>query len=89
MGLYIIFYLYHSWSKNTKTTTTNILIVFYTHYKNTAGMTDEISQGTKEMHEATVAIKRIADDATNLEKTKIVKDLDQKYPPISIDDLVN
>ncbi len=52
-------------------------------------MTDEISQGTKEMHEATVAIKRIADDATNLEKTKIVKDLDQKYPPISIHDLVN
>lgn len=61
--IYIICYLYHSWSKNTKTTTTNIFIVFYTHYKNTAGMTDETSEGTKEMPEATVVIKRIPDDA--------------------------
>jgi NAD(P)H dehydrogenase (quinone) len=82
-------------SENTKTTTINILIVFYTRYGNTARMADEISQGAKEIPETKVAIKRIADDvpmnviSKNLEWAKIVKDLDEKYPSSSIDELVN
>ena len=84
-------------SENTTTTktTTNILIVFYTRYGNTARMADEISQGLKEIPNTNVTIKRIADDvpmdviSKNPEWTKIVKELDEKYPSSSIDDLVN
>ncbi len=84
-------------SENTKTTktTTNILIIFYTRYGNTARMADEISEGLKEIPNTNVTIKRIADDvpmdviSKNPEWTKIVKDLDEKYPSNSIDDLVN
>ncbi len=46
-------------NENTKTTTINILIVFYTRYGNTARMVDEISQGAKEIPETNVAIKRL------------------------------
>ena len=71
-------------SENTKTTktTTNILIIFYTRYGNTARMADEISEGLKEIPNTNVTIKRIADDvpmdviSKNPEWTKIVKDLD-------------
>ena len=45
-----------------KKTIINILIVFYTRYGNSARMADEISKGAKEIPEAHVAIKRIADD---------------------------
>ena len=84
-------------SENTKTTTAtiNILIVFYTRYGNTARMAEEISQGAKEIPETNVAIKRITDDvpmdviSKNPEWAKIVKDLEEKYPSNSIDDLVN
>lgn len=49
----------------------------------------------KEIPETNVTIKRIADDvpmdviSKNPEWTKIIKDLDEKYPSSSIDDLVN
>lgn len=78
-----------------KKTTINILIVFYTRYGNSARMADEISKGAKEILEANVAIKRIADDvpmdviSKNSSWAEIVKDLDEKYPPVSIDELVN
>ncbi len=78
-----------------KKTTINILIVFYTRYGNSARMADEISKGAKEILEANVAIKRIADDvpmdviSKNSSWAEIVKDLDEKYPPVSIDNLVN
>lgn len=78
-----------------KKTTINILIVFYTRYGNSARMADEISNGAKEIPEANVAIKRIADDvpmdviSKNSSWAEIVKDLDEKYPPVSIDNLVN
>jgi len=48
-------------------------------------MAEEISQGSKEIPETNVTIKRIADDvpmdviSKNPEWTKIVKDLDEKY----------
>lgn len=84
-------------SENTTTTKTtiNILIIFYTRYGNTARMADEISEGLKEIPNTNVTIKRIADDvpmdviSKNPEWTKIVKELDEKYPSSSIDDLVN
>ena len=68
-------------SENTDTDTKkiNILIVFYTRYGNTARMTEEISQGAKEIPKTNVTIKRIADDvpmdviAKNPEWTKIVR----------------
>jgi hypothetical protein len=47
-------------SENTNATI-NILIVFYTHYGDTARMADEISKGVKEIPETNVSIKRIAD----------------------------
>lgn len=78
-----------------KKTTINILIVFYTRYGNSARMAGEISKGAKEILEANVAIKRIADDvpmdviSKNSSWAEIVKDLDEKYPPVSIDELVN
>ncbi len=58
-------------------------------------MAEEISLGAKEIPSTNIPIKRIADDvpidviSKNPEWTKIVKDLDEKYPPIPIDDLVN
>ena len=82
-------------SENTDTKKINILIVFYTRYGNTARMAEEISLGAKEIPSTNIAIKRIADDvpmdviSKNPEWAKIVKDLDEKYPPIPIDDLVN
>ena len=80
---------------DTDTKKVNILIVFYTRYGNTARMAEEISLGAKEIPSTNIPIKRIADDvpidviSKNPEWTKIVKDLDEKYPPIPIDDLVN
>jgi NAD(P)H dehydrogenase (quinone) len=80
---------------NTDTKKINILIVFYTRYGNTARMAEEISAGAKEIPETNVTIKRIADDvpmdviSKNPEWTKIVKDLDEKSPSSSIDELVN
>jgi len=82
-------------SENTNTKKINILIIFYTRYGNTARMAEEISLGAKEIPSTNIAIKRIADDvpmdviSKNPEWAKIVKDLDEKYPPIPIDDLVN
>lgn len=82
-------------SENTNTKKINILIIFYTRYGNTARMAEEISLGAKEIPSTNIPIKRIADDvpidviSKNPEWTKIVKDLDEKYPPIPIDDLVN
>ena len=82
-------------SENTNTKKINILIIFYTRYGNTARMAEEISLGAKEIPSTNIAIKRIADDvpmdvvSKNPEWTKIVKDLDEKYSPIPIDDLVN
>jgi NAD(P)H dehydrogenase (quinone) len=84
-------------SENTKTTTTtiNILIIFYTRYGNTARMAEEISEGLKEIPNTNVAIKRIADDvpldiiSKNSSWAEIVENLNKKYPPVSVDDLVN
>ena len=82
-------------SENTNINKINILIIFYTRYGNTARMAEEISLGAKEIPSTNIAIKRIADDvpmdviSKNPEWAKIVKDLDEKYPPIPIDDLVN
>jgi NAD(P)H dehydrogenase (quinone) len=84
-------------SENTKTTTTtiNILIIFYTRYGNTARMAEEISEGLKEIPNTNVAIKRIADDvpmdiiSKNSSWAEIVENLNKKYAPVSIDELVN
>lgn len=81
-------------SENTKATI-NILIVFYTRYGNTARMAEEISQEAKEIPETNVAIKRIADYvpvdviSKNSSWTEIVENLNKKYTPIPIEDLVN
>lgn len=80
-------------SENRKTV--NILIVFYTRYGNTARMAEEISQGINEMPETNVTLMRIADDvpmdviSKNPSWSQLVENLDKKYPPVSIDDLVD
>jgi len=81
--------------ETTTNTTVNILIVFYTRYGNTARMAEEISEGLKEIPRTNVAIKRIADDvpmdviSKNSSWAEIAENLNKKYPPVSIDDLVN
>ena len=58
-------------------------------------MADEISKGVKEIPDTNVSIKRIADDvpmdviSKNISWAEIVENLNKKYPPIPIEDLVN
>lgn len=80
-------------SENRKTV--NILIVFYTRYGNTARMAEEISQGINEIPDTNVTLMRIADDvpmdviSKNPSLLQLVENLDKKYPPVSVDDLVD
>ena len=72
-----------------------ILILFYSRYGNTVKMAEEIAYGAKEMSNASVALRRIADDvpteviSQNSEWSKVVEDMNNRYPTSSIDDLVN
>jgi NAD(P)H dehydrogenase (quinone) len=58
-------------------------------------MADEISKGVKEIPDTNVSIKRIADDvpmdviSKNTSWAEIVENLNKKYLPIPIEDLVN
>ena len=80
-------------SENRKSV--NILIVFYTRYGNTARMAEEISQGINEIPDTNVTLMRIADDvpmdviSKNPSWSQLVENLDKKYPPVSVDDLVD
>lgn len=75
-------------------TSTRILIVFYSRYGNTAKMAEEIAYGTKEVSNIQATIRRIADDipiqviSKNPEWTKIVEDLNDRYPTTPIDQIV-
>ena len=91
----MLFSFYSMSDENIKATTINILIVFYTRYGNTSRMAEEISEGIKEIPRTNVAIKRIADDvpmdviSKNSSWAEIVENLNKKYPPTNIEDLVN
>ena len=71
-----------------------ILILFYSRYGNTVKMAEEIAYGAKEMSNVSVALRRIADDvpteviSQNPEWSKVVEDMNNRYPTTSIDDLV-
>jgi NAD(P)H dehydrogenase (quinone) len=71
-----------------------ILILFYSRYGNTVKMAEEIAYGAKEMSNVSVALRRIADDvpteviSQNPEWSKVVEDMNNRYPTTNIDDLV-
>lgn len=70
-----------------------ILIVFYTRYGNTAKMAEEITKGAKEVAGTDITL-RVADDVPMqvIEKNpfwvKAHQDLEKRYPPFSIETLV-
>jgi NAD(P)H dehydrogenase (quinone) len=71
-----------------------ILILFYSRYGNTVKMAEEIAYGAKELPNVSVALRRIADDvpaeviSQNLEWSKVVEDMNNRYPSSNIDDLI-
>lgn len=71
-----------------------ILILFYSRYGNTVKMAEEIAYGAKELSNVSVALRRIADDvpteviSQNPEWSKVVEDMNNRFPTSSIDDLV-
>jgi NAD(P)H dehydrogenase (quinone) len=71
-----------------------ILILFYSRYGNTVKMAEEIAYGAKELPNVSIALRRIADDvpaeviSQNPEWSKVVEDMNNKYPSSNIDDLV-
>lgn len=71
-----------------------ILILFYSRYGNTVKMAEEIAYGAKELSNVSVAIRRIADDvpteviSQNPQWSKVVEDMNNRYPTSSVDDLV-
>ncbi|HEX5905304.1 MAG TPA: NAD(P)H:quinone oxidoreductase [Candidatus Nitrosocosmicus sp.] len=71
-----------------------ILILFYSRYGNTVKMAEEIAYGAKELPNVSVALRRIADDvpaeviSQNPEWSKIVEDMNNRYPTSNIDDLI-
>jgi len=70
-----------------------VLIIFYTRYGNTARMAEAEAEGAREAG-ADVVIRRIADDvpreiiAKNPDWLKIAEDLEKRYPPAAIEQLV-
>ena len=71
-----------------------ILILFYSRYGNTVKMAEEIAYGAKELPNVSVALRRIADDvpteviSQNPEWSKVVEDMNNRYPSSNIDDLI-
>nr|MDQ2684436.1 NAD(P)H-dependent oxidoreductase [Thermoproteota archaeon] len=71
-----------------------ILILFYSRYGNTVKMAEEIAYGSKELPNVSVALRRIADDvpaevvSQNLEWSKVVEDMNNRYPSSNIDALI-
>ena len=71
-----------------------ILILFYSRYGNTVKMAEEIAYGAKELPNVSVALHRIADDvpteviSQNPEWSKVVEDMNNRYPSSNIDDLI-
>lgn len=71
-----------------------ILILFYSRYCNTVRMAEEIAYGAKELPNVSVALRRIADDvpaeviSQNLEWSKVVEDMNNRYPSSNIDNLI-
>lgn len=71
-----------------------ILILFYSRYGNTVKMAEEIAYGAKELSNVSVTLRRIADDvpteviSQNPEWSKVVEDMNNRFPTSSIDDLV-
>lgn len=71
-----------------------ILILFYSRYGNTVKMAEEIAYGAKELSNVSVALRRIADDvpteviSQNPQWSKVVEDMNNRYPTSSVDDLV-
>ncbi|HYG00593.1 MAG TPA: NAD(P)H:quinone oxidoreductase [Candidatus Saccharimonadales bacterium] len=71
-----------------------ILILFYSRYGNTVKMAEEIAYGAKELPNVSVALRRIADDvpaevvSQNLEWSKVVEDMNNRYPSSNIDGLI-
>lgn len=71
-----------------------ILILFYSRYGNTVKMAEEIAYGAKELPNVSVALLRIADDvpaeviSQNPEWSKVVEDMNNRYPSSNIDDLI-
>jgi NAD(P)H dehydrogenase (quinone) len=71
-----------------------ILILFYSRYGNTVKMAEEIAYGAKELPNVSVTLRRIADDvpieviSQNPEWSKVVEDMNNRFPTSNIDDLV-
>jgi NAD(P)H dehydrogenase (quinone) len=71
-----------------------ILILFYSRYGNIVKMAEEIAYGAKELPNVSVALRRIADDvpaeviSQNPEWSKVVEDMNNRYPSSNIDDLI-
>jgi NAD(P)H dehydrogenase (quinone) len=71
-----------------------ILILFYSRYGNTVKMAEEIAYGAKELSNVSVTLRRIADDvpteviSQNPEWSKVVEDMNNRYPSTDIDDLI-
>jgi NAD(P)H dehydrogenase (quinone) len=71
-----------------------ILILFYSRYGNTVKMAEEIAYGAKELANVGVTLRRIADDvpteviSQNPEWSKVVEDMNNRYPSTHIDDLI-
>ncbi len=72
-----------------------IMILFYSRFGNTAKMAEEIAYGAKEISGISVAMRRIADDvptevvSQNPAWSKVVEDLNDRYPTTPIEKLVN
>jgi NAD(P)H dehydrogenase (quinone) len=72
-----------------------ILILFYSRYGNTVKMAEEIAYGAKELPNVSISLRRIADDvpaeviSQNPEWSKVVEDMNNRFPSNNIDDLVN
>lgn len=71
-----------------------ILILFYSRYGNTLKMAEEIAYGAKELPNVSVTLRRIADDvpidviSQNPEWSKVVEDMNNRFPTSNIYDLV-
>ena len=72
----------------------HILILFYSRYGNTAQTAEEIAYGAKEIPNVSVTMRRISDDvpieivSQNTQWSKIVEDLNNRYPSSNIDDII-
>jgi NAD(P)H dehydrogenase (quinone) len=72
-----------------------VLIVYYSRYGNTSRMAEEIAYGAKEITNIKVTIRRLADDISmdvineNPDWSKVVEDLNNRYPTVPIKDIIN